>query len=141
MIGAMSELDPKLELARRLWDAYSEGPDAFADATPENLAFSPFAGEGRVVRGREENRGRLAGEAARGVHIQLHGYDFRRVGDNVLGHGSFRYHGPDGLSERQGWWLYRFDRDELLSIAAYGTREQAVAAAAAPAAAEAPDGG
>jgi len=133
MIGAMTELDPKLELARRLWDAYSEGPDAFADAIPENLVFSSYFTEGRVLNGRDEIRGSLGEAAARGVRIQLHGYDFRRIGDNVLGHGSFRYHGPSGLSERQGWWLYRFDDDELLSILAYRTHEEAEAAAAAPA--------
>jgi hypothetical protein len=131
----MSELDPKLELARRLWAAYGEGADAFADAVPEHLVFSAFATDGRVLRGREEVRGFLAELAARGVRVDLHDYDFRRLGDDVLGHGSFRYHTPGGLSERQGWWLYRFAGDELISIGAYATREAAEAAAA-----ERPDG-
>ena len=116
---------------RRLWEAFAEGGvEAVLEIADPEVEWSLFGTGGEVVRGHEGLRNYMADEAARGNEIDASAYTFEAVGDDaVLVSGHVRMRTPEGMTDTQLHWVYRFRQGRLVRFDAYQTRDEALRAA------------
>lgn len=127
----MTERD-NVAVVRRMWDAFAEGGvDAVLEIADPDVEWSLFGTSGEVLRGHEGLRRYMTEVAARGDQIDADVYTYEAVGDDaVICSGHVRFRTPQGMTDTQLHWLYRFSQGRLVRFDAYQTREQALRAAA-----------
>jgi ketosteroid isomerase-like protein len=130
MLNTVPERD-NVAVVRRLWDAFAEGGvEAVLEIADPDVEWSLYGTSGQVVRGHEGLRQYMADVAARGDEIDASAYTFEPVGDDaVLVSGHVRMRTPEGMTDTQLHWVYRFREGRLVRFDAYQTREEALRAA------------
>jgi len=130
MLLTVTERD-KVVAVRRLWEAFAEGGvDAVLEVCDPDVEWSLFGTDGQVVRGHDGLRNYMNEVAAHGDQIDADAYTYDPVGDDaVMVSGHVRRRTPQGMTDTQLHWIYRFRDDRLVRFDAYQTREEALRAA------------
>jgi len=133
-MGASTIIEHQLYV-ERLWRALRDrGLEAFLELVPEDSVWELLAGDGRVMRGREELRAYYCdGPEPRNLDDAV-AYGFEQIGECVLVTGSLRRHSDRGFRDAQVAWVYFFDDGTLVRSTGYPTTAAAREAIAAHAA-------
>jgi ketosteroid isomerase-like protein len=119
-------VDERLECVHELWSTYRErGTEAAIELLDPEVEFVDHAG--RVFRGRDGVRGFFAEFEQRGERFMASAYTFEPHDPDVLVIGHRRIRSDDGMRGDYLFFVHSFRAGRVARIAAFTTREAALA--------------
>ena len=115
-----------------LWDAFAIGGAlATLDYVHEDFEWvpSPDVANGRAIHGASAIRGYLEGLQREGVRIEPTLHSCEAHGDLVVVCGRMRVVSRAALSDSPVFWVYEVRDEQVVRVAAYACRRDALAAA------------
>jgi DNA-binding NarL/FixJ family response regulator len=119
--------DERFDIVHRMWTSFLNGAiEEMLEQAHPDMAWRPYAGDGRELHSPQEVRAFLDELSAEGRVIDPRPYAVEPRGNGLIVAGTLEIHGPGGLSETEVYWAFCF-RGALVWLAAgFGRREQAI---------------